>query len=262
MAVGYAASAPVVSGTAIGGSASAGGSGSVAVGMEAIIAAGQTDGVAIGRGATITAGSGENIAIGGYATANDWRATAVGWRARATVVSSTAVGRRAVASASHAIALGRGSWANAGGMIAIGFNGGDVATDVFFESGHTHKYVDDDAATITRNPSLTPIVIHGFDAFDATGSPTNNVAGGPLVLAAGRGTGTAIGGAVRLQVAPAGGASNNTKNTLVSVVEAGCSSTSSTLGFFGATPVVRPTGVAVTAGGIHAALVSLGLITA
>lgn len=34
------------------------------------------------------------------------------------------------------------------------------------------------------------------------------------------------------------------------------------LGFFGAAPVVQPTGVAVSAAGIHAALVSLGLITA
>lgn len=34
------------------------------------------------------------------------------------------------------------------------------------------------------------------------------------------------------------------------------------LGFFGATPVVQRTGIAVSAGGIHAALVSLGLITA
>lgn len=34
------------------------------------------------------------------------------------------------------------------------------------------------------------------------------------------------------------------------------------LGFYGATPVARPTGVAVDAAGIHAALVSLGLITA
>jgi len=33
------------------------------------------------------------------------------------------------------------------------------------------------------------------------------------------------------------------------------------LGFFGATPVVQQTGVAVTAAGIHAALVNLGLIT-
>ncbi len=34
------------------------------------------------------------------------------------------------------------------------------------------------------------------------------------------------------------------------------------LGFYNATPVVQPTGVAVTAGGVHAALVTLGLITA
>lgn len=34
------------------------------------------------------------------------------------------------------------------------------------------------------------------------------------------------------------------------------------LGFFLATPVVKPTGVAVTAAGIHAALVTLGLIGA
>lgn len=34
------------------------------------------------------------------------------------------------------------------------------------------------------------------------------------------------------------------------------------LGFFGVTPVTQQTGVAVSAAGIHAALVSLGLITA
>jgi hypothetical protein len=36
----------------------------------------------------------------------------------------------------------------------------------------------------------------------------------------------------------------------------------SSLGFYGAAPVAQPTGVAVTAAAIHAALVSLGLITA
>ena len=34
------------------------------------------------------------------------------------------------------------------------------------------------------------------------------------------------------------------------------------LGFFNTTPVVQQTGIAVTAAGIHAALVNLGLITA
>ena len=38
--------------------------------------------------------------------------------------------------------------------------------------------------------------------------------------------------------------------------------TTTGLGFFNATPVAQPTGVAVSAAGIHAALVSLGLITA
>jgi hypothetical protein len=36
----------------------------------------------------------------------------------------------------------------------------------------------------------------------------------------------------------------------------------STIGFFGTVPAARPTGVAVSAAGIHAALVTLGLITA
>ena len=34
------------------------------------------------------------------------------------------------------------------------------------------------------------------------------------------------------------------------------------MGFYGQTPAVQPTGVAVSAAGIHAALVTLGLITA
>lgn len=34
------------------------------------------------------------------------------------------------------------------------------------------------------------------------------------------------------------------------------------LGFYGADPIAKPTGVAVSAAGIHAALVSLGLIGA
>lgn len=39
-------------------------------------------------------------------------------------------------------------------------------------------------------------------------------------------------------------------------------STSQTLGFYGSTGVAKQTGVAVTAAGVHAALVALGLIAA
>ena len=39
-------------------------------------------------------------------------------------------------------------------------------------------------------------------------------------------------------------------------------STTETLGFYGATGVAKQTGVAVSAAGVHAALVALGLISA
>lgn len=219
VAFGYASTVAGTSSVGIGNSSSSPASYAVAIGQTASVASTETYGIAIGSGASITAGAtggGENMAIGGSALAAEWRATAVGWKAKATAISSTALGRGAYSAFTHAIAIGRGGWTNANNQIAIGFSGGDTATDVYFESGHTHKYVDwPDGTTITRTPSLTPIIIHGFDAYDATGAPTNNVAGGPLRLAGGMGTGTAAGGSVVLQVAPAGGVSNNTKNALV-----------------------------------------------
>lgn len=224
VAIGYASTASNFNATAIGTSASALAGSAVAIGDSSSVALAETGGCAIGKGATVSTGAtggGENIAIGHLSTSSEWRATAVGFKAQATAISATAIGRGALATATHAIAIGRGSWSNVANLIAIGFGGGNTQTDVHFESGHTHKYVDPvDGTTITRTPSLTPIAIHGFDSYDATGSPTNNVAGGPLILAGGRGTGTATGGSVKLQAAPAGGASNNTKNALVTILEA------------------------------------------
>lgn len=48
----------------------------------------------------------------------------------------------------------------------------------------------------------------------------------------------------------------------VFIVEKRSSDGETIMSFFGSPPVVRPTGVAVTAAGIHAALSSLGLLTA
>ncbi len=219
LAIGYAANASGLSSIATGNSAVAAAANSTAFGKDAVVPATETGGVAFGQGATIVAGTiggGENLAFGTTATAQEWRATAIGAKARATHISSTAIGRGAIAAGTHAIAIGRGAWANAQNIVAIGFSGGDVKTDVYFESGHTHKYLDPiDNVTITRTPSLIPIVLHGFDAYDATGTPTNNVAGGDLLLAAGVGTGTAASGNVDIQTATASGVSSNTKNTLV-----------------------------------------------
>jgi hypothetical protein len=56
----------------------------------------------------------------------------------------------------------------------------------------------------------------------------------------------------------------NAKNIIFNTTTGSMIGTTGTqkLGFYGALPVIRPTGVPVTAAGIHAALVSLGLITA
>jgi hypothetical protein len=195
---------------------------SVALGRNASVGAQNTGSVAIGSDSSIpdNGDGGESVAIGQEAQAQAWRATVLGYRAKVKVVSGTALGRGAITSKAHDIAIGRGAWTpatgNNGGMIAIGFNGGDSPIHVYFESGHTHKYLEEiNNTTVSRNPALTPIIIHGFDAYDATAAPTNNVAGGNLLLAAGTGTGTAVGGKVVLQYAPAGGVSNNTKNALV-----------------------------------------------
>ena len=222
-AIGYSCVASGTASTAQGNSARAAAADSTALGNAASVPSTETQGTAVGKGAAVGGGStggGENVALGSFSLASCWRGTALGWKAQTSAVSATAIGRGAIASATHAIAVGRGSWANAANMIAIGFSGADATTDVYFESGHTSKYVDPiDGATITRIPSLTPIVVHGFDGYDATGTPTNNITGGPLRLAGGRGTGTADGGSVFLSVAPKGGASNNTKNALVDMLE-------------------------------------------
>lgn len=220
--VGYAVSVTGGTAVAFGNSSNAAAAGAVALGQAATVAVTETGGIAIGQGATITAGAtggGQNIAIGQTANAGEYRATAIGYGAIATGISSTAIGRRALASATHSIALGRGAWANAANTVAIGFSGGDAPTDVYFESGHTHRYVDQDASTQNRTPSLIPIILHGFDAFDATGTPNNDVAGGDLRFAAGRGTGAGASGKVTIQTAPPVAGPNNVKNTLVNAAQ-------------------------------------------
>jgi len=230
------------------------------------VASGETGGTAVGVSASCSGGGGgQNTAIGASSSASAYRATAVGWSAVASGVSSTAIGRRTLAAGVHDVVVGRGAWADpargstADGAIVIGSIG---SKDVYFGSCHAHRWVDTDSATNTAVPSTTTITIHGPDAYDAIDGTATSVAGGALILAGGRGTGTAAGGAVKLQVAPAGGVSNNTKNTLVTVVEATAGASLGKLGFYGATPVAQQTGVAVTAAGVHAALVALGLITA
>jgi hypothetical protein len=97
----------------------------------------------------------------------------------------------------------------------------------------------------------------GNDADDFSGT------GGGLVFTGGYGYGSAgIGGSFTFTA----GGGNATQGSINLATVSGTSiqladNGTRQLGFFGATPVAKPTSVAVTAAGIHAALVSLGLIS-
>jgi hypothetical protein len=99
----------------------------------------------------------------------------------------------------------------------------------------------------------------------ATGSDDDDFSGtaGGGIFTGGYGSGSAgVGGSFTF-TAGGGNATNGSINlatvsgTSIQLADNGARQ----LGFFGATPVAKPTGVAVTAAGIHAALVSLGLIS-
>lgn len=77
-----------------------------------------------------------------------------------------------------------------------------------------------------------------------------NGSGGNVIAAPGLATGAGTNGKMQLFDA-------DFTNVLIEI-----GSTLNTLGFFGAAPTAKPTGVAVDAAGIHAALVTLGLIAA
>lgn len=113
--------------------------------------------------------------------------------------------------------------------------------------------------TTTQVDAITCIgayaVASGANA-TAIGSATSAGAAGAVAI--GRdsgGTGASTTTANEIKV----GTANHTTNI---IGNASIGGSGKTLGFFGATPAAKPTGVAVSAAGIHAALVTLGLIAA
>lgn len=200
----------------------------------------------------------ETVAIGADARAEGWRCSAVGARARAGVVSATALGRGTLAWGPHMIAIGRGSLmervkespelnvANACGISGDSlWLGGRMAHKMIDRTGdsYIHEKVDggDGKSRWDVRPSRPQtFTIHGMDAYDARFDQDSNrfnrerfdkadrstwhnreekdVAGGSLHIAAGRGTGTANGGSVELQTAPAGEVSQNRKNKLKTAI--------------------------------------------
>ena len=98
----------------------------------------------------------------------------------------------------------------------------------------------------------------------AGNSTTTGNAGG-FNLLAGSSLGSGIGGSFQLAAGGGGGGSGSvfigtdSNPSCFTITEDGAAA--SQMGFFNAAPVTQPTAVPVTAAGIHAALVSLGLIT-
>ena len=89
----------------------------------------------------------------------------------------------------------------------------------------------------------------------ATAAATDK-AGGDLILQPGVSTGSAESGVqIKGCVAGISGTADRTQTIAIQVL-------GNKIGFYAATPVALQTGVAVTAAGVHAALVNLGLITA
>ncbi len=196
----------------------------------------------------------EAIAIGAQARAEGWRCSAIGARAVAGSVSATAIGRGAYAWGPHMIAIGRGAYMekvdnspdlhlqNACGIAGDSlWLGGTMAHKMIDRTGDTYIHETQDGGDGSsrwdvRTHLPRTYTIHGMDAYDArfeqnperfqadqydpenpatwTNRTDKDVAGGDLHIAAGRGTGTAQGGSLELQTAPAGAVSQNRKNPL------------------------------------------------
>lgn len=129
-----------------------------------------------------------------------------------------------------------GNTADGAGMLATGgsgWAGGEVLTDPY---GGRYK-----VATVAAGV-ITALTVYRQPIFATTTTPAN-----PVTLGLRSGTNS---------VAPTINISWNTTGNALSLQP----TAGGKLAFFGATPIVKPTGVAVTAAGIHAALTSLGLI--
>jgi hypothetical protein len=161
-------------------------------------------------------------AWGVKAQATAWRALAVGDLAIAGSVSSTAIGYGAVAIMVHGIAIGRGAYLPLLNKSIYGLGDGSpivigsTATEFGIGNWWGHKFRTPPSGIGVGSviPSQTTLYYHGQDAYDDTTNEIN-IAGGHIGIAAGRGTGTGIGGEIRFYTAPPKNLGGNTKNPLV-----------------------------------------------
>ncbi|MEK7183999.1 MAG: hypothetical protein AAB701_00560 [Patescibacteria group bacterium] len=153
---------------------------------------------AVGSAAAASATS--TTALGYGTVASSTEALAVGMLAKATGLFSTALGARAEVSGLHSIALGDRTVADEDNALVIGdnFEAGYDTSKIYFGYGRVSSFSSNSIAS-----TLQP-----------TGGLGLNHEGMGLKLAGGQGTGSAAGGSVKIQTAPAG-ASGSSLNALV-----------------------------------------------
>lgn len=241
-AVGYHSRAKVASSTALGDqaqatayhaialgkNANASGANSISIGTLANATGANTvvlgdgasstdpESVVIGDGATTTADSA--VAIGWLATA-DAGAVALGWTASASAAGSVALGEISSASATDAIAIGDSATASGTSSIAIGASSSAGPNDsVAIGHGSATRLANEFVAGSVTAPLSNVWFGQGGSINNQGGSTQgattihgeewgggSNKAGGDIVLAGGRSTGTGKGGAVRTQTSDSSG---------------------------------------------------------
>lgn len=204
MAIGDSANVTATNAVAIGNSTTiTGGSYGIAIGSNANSSGNST--IAIGSNADGRGG----VAVGVGAVANSQNATALGGGAYANA-QSVAVGQSANADATNSIAIGYNSTCAGYNGIAFGYGatltanyqmvirGSSYINDVYIGNGVT--------ATVPTNVTI-----------NVAGGNGTDVTGGNLTLAAGKGTGSATSGTVKIQVSLAG-ASGSSLRSLTDIV--------------------------------------------
>lgn len=181
-------------------------SSNMAIGLESLYNQNLNDGTAVGRGAGYNTNAAGPTFIG--RTAGAWNTTgtysvAIGFEAMTDVTTgegNTFLGSNTTGTTDtdFSIALGKGATVTSDNTMGVGSSAAPV-TSYFLGEG--------ESSTSPSDVQVEPTKASGAD-----------VAGGDLILAGGRATGSAASGSVRLQTAPAG-ASSSTLQTLEDAFE-------------------------------------------
>lgn len=234
-----------------------------------VLAAGGVNSISILNGASATTMSAtglEAVAIGHDVTASGANSIAIGDAANASVADSicmgrdvTVVGTRGAISLGAQTAAGRecvtighkaesdlAEYAIAIGSTVDALGDGSISIGSFSDTnGAGAVAIGGDVTLGAQATAAGAIAIGGDDGTNAAASATT----GARAVAVGSGAVASAADAWQFGIG-----TNSTADSLKISL--------SKIGFFDSTPVAKPTGVAVSAAGIHAALVTLNLITA